>query len=106
MRPRGLDWNVHRGQLLCIKKRSSQTRKPHAARCPTAAALPAGLHSTQGGEPPGGGVAERGACTSVTQGERESYPPTSPGPNTPLTSLRPPAASAILSAEQAVECQE
>lgn len=38
MRPRGQGWNVHRGQLLCIKKRSSQTREPRAARCPAAAA--------------------------------------------------------------------
>ncbi|KAI9527715.1 hypothetical protein NQZ68_027805 [Dissostichus eleginoides] len=37
MRLRGLSWNVHRGQLLCIT-RSSRPRKPWA-RCPPASPL-------------------------------------------------------------------
>lgn len=92
MRPRGQGWNVHRGQLLCIKKCSSQTRKPHAARCPAAAAGPGPARPAQ--HRGWRSVPGAGRVTRVTQGERESCP------------LRPPAASGILSAERAVECQE
>lgn len=86
MRQRGLGWNVHRGQLLCIKIRSSQTRKPHAARCPAAAARLAGLLKPEGrGEPPlgeGWQSAVRHECDAGREGKLppHTHPPTTLSP--------------------------
>lgn len=72
MRPRGHGWNVHRAQLLCIKKRSSQTRKLRAARCPAVAARPGLACLLSRGRR---SVPRAARVTRVTQGERESLPP-------------------------------
>lgn len=88
MKPRGLGWNVHRGQLLCINKRSRQTRKLHGVLQPRPGppAQQGGRRSVPAGRPSprgrGGreGVGGGGGYKSDTGREGKLLPRTPPPP--------------------------